>query len=267
MPGPDPWRKAYTLSRARTPADALPGTRTGKPPPHLRPRRPFWPWLLLILLTAGGAGGWYLWQQRGVLIPKYAGQLPAPVAKQVEQTPLPRQELDVPLLDGGLGIGLAIGGDYLNLIGATRDWDVEWKLTELGSGNSRATAPGLTVYSEQGRIRGYVLDIKDVFAAGEWQPWYKELLRAGLGPELNWRTATGDAEMPQGVTEHLLKGRGGYSWGGRDSNAAYTLYFRDGWLTRVEGGLLTGEPLPEALFNPPATERDDPQQPLEAHSE
>jgi hypothetical protein len=246
----DPWRKAYNLTRSRTPADARPGTRTGKLPADLRRRPAAWPWIALLLLATGGAG-YYLWHERGVLIPKYADGLPAPMAKTVEQTPLPRQELDIAAMDGGLGIGLNIDGDYLNLIGATRGWGVEWKLVELGSGNARLTAPGVIVYAARGRISGYKLEIKEVFRNELWQPWRKELSQAGLNPELNWRTATGEAQMPKGMTEHVVTGRSGHSFAGENAESSYMLYFRDGWLTRIEAGLSTGQPVPEPIFEQP----------------
>jgi hypothetical protein len=187
-----------------------------------------------------------------VLIPKYAAQLPEPVAETVGRAELPRQEIDVAALDGGLGIGLAVGGDYLNLVGATRDWGIEWKLVELGGGNTRLSAPGLTAYAARGKLTGYVLDLKVVFAEERWAPWRKALTGAGLSPELNWRTATGEAQMPQGTTEHVLTGRGGQEFAGENANTSYTLYFRDGWLKRVEAGRSTGEPVPDPIFEPPA---------------
>lgn len=265
MPGPDPWRRAYTLSRTRQ-ARLAPAGR-GDPHAGLRQSRPVWPWVTLLLLAAGGAG-WFVWHDRGVLIPKYAPQLlPPPVAQTVARTPLPRQALDIAALDGGAGIGLAIGGEYLNLIAATRPWGVRWKLTERGGGRARLDTTGLTVRTEGSRISGYDIDIPRVFKDEKWLAWRKPLAETGLSPELNWRTATGEALMPHGMTEHVLTGRGGLKFGSNPATTAYTLYFRDGWLQRVEAGLSTGNiqpPLTEhsgRLSEPPPAVKDDGGQP------
>jgi hypothetical protein len=258
----DPWRKAYNLTRARTPEGVQPGTRSPLPA-HMRQRRAVWPWVAFVLALLGG-GGYYLWSQRGVLIPKYAPELPQPVARTVEQTPLPRQEIDIAALDGGAGIGLAVGADYLNVVGATRDWGVEWKGVQLGSGRSRMSAPGLVVYTAAGRIEGYTLDIKEVFSSEHWAAWRRQLSDAGISPELNWRTATGESQMPRGVTEHVLTGRGGHSLAGEDAETSYMLFFRDGWLIRIEAGLSTGAPVPEPIIEQPRKE-GEPTDPPAVH--
>jgi hypothetical protein len=72
--------------------------------------------------------------------------------------------------------------------------------------------------------------------------------------------------MPQGVTEHSLRGRGGHQWAGVAARSNYTLYFRDGWLERMEGGLSSREPLPDALISPPREESDSEAQPQEVES-
>lgn len=250
MPAPEPWKRAANLSRMRQ-QQAQAGARAPQVIVVQR-ARPVWPWVTLVLALAA-AGGVYAWGQRGVLIPKYAKQLPEPAAQAVEKTPLPVQQIDIAALDGGAGIGLALGGDYLNLIAATRDWQVDWKVVDLGSGQARLDSPGLTVYTGGGKIHGYRLDIKEVFGSGDdvkpWQPWRKRLADAGISSELNWRTATGEAEMPKGVTEKVLTGRGGLKFGGEAATTAYTLVFRDGWLIRVEAAPSLGD-IPEPIVEP-----------------
>jgi hypothetical protein len=260
MPAPEPWKRAANLSRLRQ-QQALGSARGTPSVVVVRTARPVWPWIALLLALAA-AGGVYVWGQRGVLIPKYAKQLPEPAAKAVERTPLPVQQIDVAALDGGAGIGLTLGGDYLNLIAATRPWQVKWKAVALGGSQTRLDAPGLTVFAAGSKIRGYRLDVKDVFGstenAGPWQPWRKKLADAGITPELNWRTATGEAEMPKGLTEHVLTGRGGLKFGGEPATTAYTLVFRDGWLVRVEAAPSLGNIPPPIVESDTGKLADDP---------
>jgi hypothetical protein len=237
----EPWKRAYNLTRTRQaglPAGASPAAAAEHAPrPRLSGGAAFAVLLLALLL----AGGWYLWAQRGVLIPRYSKRLPAPVAQVADKTPLPAARVDAAQLDSGLGIGLALGSNYLELVSATEPWKVNWTITVLGQGHLRLTAPGVKVYSDGGKISGYDLDVKQVYAEKSWAPWQDALRRAGVSPDQNWRTATGAAEMPHGATESTLRGGGGHDFGGEPANSFFTLHFASGWLVRVEAGLSTLE--------------------------
>jgi hypothetical protein len=250
----EPWKRAYALSRSR-PADGPPAPPGSSP--LLRRRVSPLLWVLLGLVVLGG-GGWYLWQQRGALLHKYDRQLPEPVKTAAAQPEVAQARLDVGELDGGLGIGLAVGGDYMGLMAATRPWKLDWKVTVLGQGHVRITLPGLKVYADNGRISSYELDVPAVYADKGWTPWQPALRKAGLTPDLNWRTATGQREVPPGLARHELTGGGGHNFGGVPAQTAYTCTFNKGWLTRVEAGLKSEHDIPEPLLERPAAEPPAP---------
>jgi hypothetical protein len=142
-------------------------------------------------------------------------------------------EVDVAQLDSGLGIGLSIFGSYKELLAATSGWGFEWKLTATGGGTLRLSAPGLLVYTEDGKISGWRLDLKKVFADEHWKNWWPSLRQAGLDPQRKVAEQT----RPQQDLNSDAGVRSAQGW----LYPAYELHYLDGKLSEVRGGIRLGE--------------------------
>lgn len=231
----EPWKRARQLQDLRH-AGVQPASAA--PPPKLK-RRPRWlrvlGWLLLALILGGAVAAYFT---RGWWFPRYRGMLPPVVENAVEQAaPEPAMTLDYQALESGLGIELRIFDDYLDVLNATNDWGLDWKLIDTGNGTLRCSAPGLTLYIEQGRIRSYELDLETVFATEAWELWRKDLERAGLSPDLTWTALTGEEEMPRGIAEREIHSANDSQWAGGPAHAVWKLQFHDGWLRYLNGGI------------------------------
>jgi hypothetical protein len=236
----EPWKRARQLHELRQ-AGIKSAANAGQPRPVII-RRPRWSavvgWTLLVLLLGGAATAYFT---RGWWFPRYRAELPPKVEQVVEQVaPEPAVTLDYQALESGLGIGLRIFGDYLDVLNATNDWGVTWQLTDTGNGTQRCGAPGLLLYVEGGRIRSYELDLPTVFATPAWQPWYQDLKRAGITPDLTWTALTGESEMPGGVAEREIHSSTDSEWAGGPAHAVWKLAFSDGWLRYLNGGITIG---------------------------
>jgi hypothetical protein len=253
----DPWKRAYQLQRLKH--AGAPGT---PPPsaPRLRQPRPWLTVLLLILLMlALGGGGYFAWLSRERWLPQAREELPAPVKEAV---PVYRRSVDQGALEDGLGIRLAIFGNVHDLLAATRDWGVEWKLSSLGSNRARVSAPGVWARANGDAIEYYELDIAGVYASPCWKPWLPELRRAGLSPELSWEMLTGE----QGVGNQEYEYRGADSLQRPEGTVrqAFVLRFVDGYIRRVEGQVSFGPAIPPGPVQreaPPTLEHPAPQLP------
>jgi hypothetical protein len=236
----EPWKRARQLQDLKQ-AGVKPAKVQGAPRPVIQ-RSPRWPqvlgWLLLLLILGGGVAAYLT---RGWWFPRYRNQFPPKVEQAVEQVaPEPAVTLDYQALESGLGIELCIFGSYLSVLNATNDWGLDWRLADTGNDTQICTAPGLRVYVEQGRIRSYELDLAAVFASEAWKPWYKDLKRAGISPDLTWTALSGESEMPGGIAEREIHSSTNAQWAGGPAHAVWKLQFQDGWLRYLNGGITVG---------------------------
>lgn len=243
----DPWKRAYQLQRLKqSSAPAVP------PYPTAPPRQPR-PWLtvvlLLLLMLALGGGGYFAWLSREHWLPQAREELPAPVQEAV---PVFRRGVDQGALEDGLGIRLAVFGNVHDMLAATRDWGVEWKLSSLGSDRARLSAPGVWARANANLIEYYELDITGVYASACWKPWLPQLQRAGLSPELSWEMLTGEKNA-EGNREYELRSADSIHRPEGTVRQAYILRFVDGYLRRVEGQVSFGPAIP-----PGPVQRDAP---------
>jgi hypothetical protein len=234
----DPWKRAYQLQRLKQT-----GAPAGPPPSAPRLRQPR-PWLtvllLLLLMLALGAGGYFAWLSRERWLPQAREELPAPVQEAV---PVYRRGVDQGALEDGLGIRLAVFGNVHDMLAATRDWNIEWKLSSLGSDRARVSAPGVWARANANVIEYYELDITGVYASLCWKKWLPELQRAGLSPELSWEMLTGE-KNGEGNQEYELRSADSLKRPEGTVRQAFVLRFVDGYLRRVEGQVSFGPAIP-----------------------
>jgi hypothetical protein len=225
----DGWRRAYILSRSR---QGTPPSASSPVPPRPRSgRQRNWGCiaaLVLLLLLAAAAVA--LWLYRWWWVPRYRERLPDPVRQAL---PEPRASIDLTSLDAGLGCQLRQFSDYLPLIDATRAWGVEWELAETGGGTTRLSAPGLLVYTRDGLILTYDLDLRAVYANARWVQWQPLLRQAGLSLDLTYTALTGKEDMPAGKSELEYDSANRVELKPSPARGKYILHFTDGWLTRV----------------------------------
>jgi hypothetical protein len=195
---------------------------------------------VVVIGLAGAA--WWLWTNRNYVLYEHAEQLPEAVREKI---PEQQVELDLHRLSRGLGAELVIGGSYHDLLAATRDWQPEWKVAQLGSGHLRVTSSGVEVYTVGETISTYELELPVIFADPRWQPWIAELRAAHVEPELSWTVVSGEPELPEGSTEKVYQGSRRIRIGDSYAEPVFTLYFYDGYLKRVVGGVDYGEQVEE----------------------
>jgi hypothetical protein len=268
----DPWRRAYQLSRQKQAGDA---PQPGLDPARKPPRAPGFPWLRIVLLLLaflglGGLGAW-AWLSRERWVPQVREKLPEPVKEAV---PAPRVRVDRTALEDGLGIRLAVFGDYDELLAATREWKVDWRLTAMGPGRVRLEAPGVKAYAGPGGIESYIVNVPQVLITPCWKRWLPVLRKAGLSPELSWQALTGEQEPPSGAREYQYANSKAVQLGSEWARQAFVLRFEGGVLVRLEGRTNYGpyrppgelKPLQPEVVEPMATPHDTggPQQPAPA---
>jgi len=221
----DPWQRANELSRLR---ESRPSGSSGSLPPARRG-----PLFALLLLLVLGAGAAIFWAYRDrVLTATRQTPLPVPVQEVVHR--LDQHPPDIDALDRGLGIHLSIGGDYKEVISATRDWGIEWKLTAPGGGRLRLTTSGVEVSCENEKIRNYTVDLSAVFADPAWEAWAKQLKQAGYYPAQRYRDIAGP-EAADG--QELWLHRSTPLSGSKDVHPAYRLRFKQGELVELLGAI------------------------------
>ena len=246
----DPWRRAYQMQRLKQ--AGVETAATGRQP---RPQRKAWQLtiLLLLLMLALGAAGYFAWLSREQWLPQ-AGEireeLPAPLR---DALPKPRHDIDQAALEQGLGINLAVFASPLDVIRATREWGLEWKLTATGADRTRLSAPGVKIDAQGDMIEFYDLDVPQVFAAPEWRQWLPALRLAGISPEMSWEMLTGE-KPAAGNLEYEYRNRETVQWKLGRVRQAYVLRFVNGYLRHVEGQISLGpmrEPGPVSHAQPP----------------
>lgn len=261
----DPWKRAHQIKRLREQQARDQAHASGRAADHetqrrlsglgLR-RRSLRPavaaWLMVGILLLGGAAAWYL---RDTWLPRLKQEIrdePEAVRKVVEALPEERVVLDSSAMDSGLGFGLRLDGDYLEMLAHMREQDPGWKVTASGGDTARLTAPGATVKVIGGRIQNYELQLEPLFAADGWNPWLQGLEDAHLSPQLAWTSLTGEKEMPEGASEREISGK---SFKRADGwvTPVYILRFSDGYLRSIELAIRFGvaEPGIEAQDAPP----------------
>jgi hypothetical protein len=221
----DPWQRANDLARLRE-VDARLGppksSRRAAPGPVLA--------LLLVLLAAGAAVAWL--NRDRVLEAARPVELPEP-AKEVLAR-LDEHPPDMAALDKGLGVYLRITGDYKDVIAASRDWGVEWKLSSIGGGRQRLEAPGVEIGCANEKIQTYTVDIDKVFAEPAWSAWAEELKAAGFYPQQRYKDVLG---VKDADGEELWLHRSRPLSGERSAFPAYRLRFRQGQLVELLGAI------------------------------
>ncbi len=237
----DPWKKAYRMSKSA-------GGAKGKAAPGRLQRQTSIPLVIALLvllpLAVGVAMFWFAWQNRGTLLPEYADELPQEIVNRID---IPPRQVDVLLIDEGLGIGLAVFGSQGEVLRNTREWGIEWSLTTLGAERFRLETEGLVITAAGDVIEGYVLELDSVYQNALWEPWFADLRRANVEQQLNLREVQGDADLLPGRTILELKGPKRVQYAGNWRQPAYELEFRDGWLEELRAGMAIG----------PATEAGD----------
>ncbi len=254
----DPWKRAYQMQRL-TQAGAPAGPE--KPPPR-RSRLNIA--LLILALLALGAAGYFAWLSRdrwsqllAQELPGMREKLPEPVREAV---PVPLRQVDQGALETGLGIHLTVFASSYDLIAATREWGVEWRLTSMGGERARLSASGVKVYANAGIIESYDLDVAQVFAAPEWKPWHSQLRRAGISPELTWQLLTGeqDAAAAAGNLEYEYRNRHSVQRSEGTARQAFLLRFTDGYLRHVAGQISLGPAIPPGPVTREAPRTEQP---------
>lgn len=251
----DPWKRAHQIKRLRD-QQARDGSPAGKAGPPLilrRKKAPLLSWAIALLLLGGLFAAWYyrdLWLPR--LREEVVSNAPEPVRKVAQKIPEKQVRLDAQLFDRGLGMGLRLDADYLELLAAMRDSDPGWKLTSTGVSSVRLSAPGAVVSAVGGRVQNYELQIDQIYASEAWRPWLKGLQEAQLSPELRYTALSGDEEAPVGESKYELKGE---SFQRSDGwvTPVYILRFIDNKLRSLELAIKFGvaEPAPEAAVADP----------------
>jgi hypothetical protein len=186
----DPWKRAYELSKL-----APQQPQAEAPQPQRR-----WPLvlgLIVVMLCLASLGAYLLGY---VPLGKDASGPPETLAQTLPVLPGIRPgpiELDVDFIDTGLGIGLALHEDYLDLLSATRDWGVPWEVKTTSPATLRVTAHGVTVFVRDGMIETFELDLQEIYDGGPagkpemWKAWVPELQQAGLIPGTDYERYAG----------------------------------------------------------------------------
>ncbi|MCB1219100.1 MAG: hypothetical protein H7A35_06360 [Planctomycetales bacterium] len=229
----DPWKKAYRNSRSQRKADG------GKPARRKKAHSVQLGFIFIVALPfiVGIGLVWYAWQHRGSLLPEYQEQIPQPVAERID---IPHRQVDLRLLDDGLGIGLRVFGSQGEVLRTTREWGVEWKLTALGSDRARLDTDGLRITAAGDVIESYELELDTIYNDEKWDPWVADLREANVEQQLNLREVQGDAELPKGKTIIELTGPTSLQYSGNWRHPAYELEFVDGWLEELRAGMAIG---------------------------
>ncbi|MDQ3024301.1 MAG: hypothetical protein M3R04_07980 [bacterium] len=140
-------------------------------------------------------------------------------------------------LDEGLGIGLAMLGDYKAILDATKGWGIEWELTATGGTTLRMASAGMIVYAKDGVISGWSMDVPVVFAEKGWSPWLRTLREAGIDPTLS-TTDTKGAAIGES-TQYLHSAKSEQTRDGWVS-PVYELRYANGTLRQIKGGVEFG---------------------------
>jgi hypothetical protein len=230
----EPWKRAHQLSRM-VPPDARP--RGAAPPP--RPRKPLFGVVAGVLLIGLlGAAGWLAYPH----IPRFWERTSPPASitrgeTTATETTGPTVTVDTAVLEEGLGIGLAPLADYLEVIELTKEAGITWELKTTGGGTLRMTAPGIVAYVDDGKLRGYTLDVPVVFGHREWSAVQRELRRAGITPELMADAVMGEGAVGSNVSlegARVAETRRGWVY------PVYDLRFAGGTLKLIRAGLRIG---------------------------
>jgi len=228
----DPWKRAYDRRRLERgggdPARDQPAVR------WVSPRSVALAVALLALVATGVTAAWLY---RATWLPRVREELPPSVAEHV---PVPRVAVDFGALEQGVGHGLVLLGDYLDLISGTRELEPEWQVTQTGPDTLRLESDGIKVYVEDGLIRTYTLELPEFFASDRWREWHGDWREAGIMPELSWQALTGEEQQATGKTEHLYISPESVKLDEGWLRRAFNLEFRDGSLRRLEGRLEFG---------------------------
>jgi len=228
----DPWKRAYDRKR-------LEGGGGDPRKDHQRLRRssPAMPGLLVVLLLVLAGTAFIAWYYRSSWLPQVRQELPPAVAEHV---PVPHVEVDYSALEHGVGHGLVLLGDYLDLISGTREMEPAWQVTQTGPQNLRLESDGIKVYVKDGLIQTYTLDVPQIFISEKWKAWRKEWKEAGIFPELTWQEFSGEEQQPRGETEHLYVSDEAVRLPAGWMHRAFNLVFEGGVLRRIEGRLEFG---------------------------
>ncbi|MCB1216784.1 hypothetical protein KDL44_05290 [bacterium] len=229
----DPWKKAYRMNRSAQQRKADGNRKRSRPHGvHLG-----FIFIVALPFIVGMGLVWYAWTHRGSLLPEYQEQLPEPLAGRIN---IPPRQVNLRLLDEGLGIGLCIFGSQGEVLRTTREWGVEWKLTALGSDRVRLETEGLRITAAGDVIEAYELDLDRIYYSADWEPWIADLREANVEQQLNLREVQGDAELPKGRTIIELTGPSSLQYSGNWRHPAYELEFVDGWLRELRAGMAVG---------------------------
>jgi hypothetical protein len=229
----DPWKRAYELTQSPPPP---------APPPYREPRGRGWLWFLALVLLGGLAtAAWML----GYLKPPGSETVTEALPEPVERV-LPKREgdvvVDVTALDDGLGIELRLYGDYLDVIAATQEWKIPWEIKTTGGGTLRVTAPGITMFTRQGLVQTYELDLQELEDATVeggallWAAWLPQLRRAGLDRALDQEQFSGLQPAAGESNTFYLAGERDITVGRGTVKPQYLLRFRQNELAIVKGG-------------------------------
>jgi hypothetical protein len=227
----DPWKRAYDRKRLESG-----GGDPRRDPPRQRWIGPAPIALSIALLALLGTGLYAAWHYRTQWLPRFRAELPPAVAEHV---PVQRQHIDFGALELGVGHGLVLLGDYLDLISGTRELEPDWQVKQTGTGTLRLENDGILVYVKDGLIQTYTLDVDRFFAAEKWRPWHSEWRRAGISPDLTWIAYSGEEQQP-GQTEDLYVSPDAVKLAEGWMHRAFNLEFQGGRLVRLEGRLEFG---------------------------
>ena len=150
---------------------------------------------------------------------------------------LPADNVNYQAFDQGLGIGLVVFGDYLELLNATAQFSVDWRFIRFDEEYTRLEGPGISIYAKRWSIWQWSIDLDYVFSHDDASWLRDKIAAAGFSPDLTWTAVTGTPWTGDKSREHLHIQQQLIQTAVGSGYPAYVLVFKNGRLSRIEGRL------------------------------